>query len=47
MGIGQCLGPAVAGWIKDATGSFSWCFILSAAVSLLGAVGATLLKKKM
>lgn len=46
FGIGQSLGPAVAGWIKDVTGTFSWCFVLSAAVSLLGAAGSTMLKRK-
>jgi MFS family permease len=45
FGIGQCLGPAIAGWIKDMTGTFSWCFVLSAAVSVCGAAGATALKK--
>jgi MFS family permease len=46
FGIGQSLGPAVAGWIKDATGTFAWAFILSALVSLMGAAGAMLLRKK-
>jgi MFS family permease len=46
FGIGQSLGPAVAGWIKDSTGSFAWAFILSAVVSLMGAAGAMLLRRK-
>ena len=46
FGIGQSLGPAVAGWIKDSTGSFAWAFILSAVVSLMGAAGSMLLRKK-
>ncbi len=46
FGIGQSLGPAVAGWSKDATGTFSWAFILCAAVSLMGAAGSLLLRKK-
>lgn len=46
FGIGQSIGPAVAGWIKDGTGTFSWAFILSAGVSLLGAAGSLMLKKK-
>jgi MFS family permease len=46
FGIGQSLGPAVAGWIKDFTGTFAWAFILSAAVSLMGAAGSLLLRKK-
>jgi MFS family permease len=47
FGIGQSLGPAVAGWIKDATGTFTGAFILSAVVSLMGAAGSMLLRKKM
>jgi sugar phosphate permease len=46
FGIGQALGPAVGGWIKDTTGLFTNAFILSAAVSLLGAFGSLILKKK-
>ena len=46
FGIGQSLGPAVAGWIKDATGTFAGAFILSAVVSLMGAAGSLLLRKK-
>jgi MFS family permease len=46
FGIGQSLGPAVAGWIKDSTGTFAWAFILSAAVSVAGAGLAVLHRKK-
>ena len=46
FGVGQSLGPAVAGWMKDATGTFTWGFILSAAVSLIGAGGSMILRKK-
>ncbi len=46
FGVGQSLGPAVAGLIKDATGTFAGCFILSASVSLLGAGASLILKKK-
>jgi MFS family permease len=46
FGVGQSVGPAVAGWMKDTTGTFAGCFILSAAVSLLGAGGSLILKKK-
>ena len=46
FGIGQSLGPAVAGWIKDATGTFAWAFILCTIVSLTGAAGSLLLRKK-
>ncbi len=46
FGIGQSLGPAIAGWMKDTTGTFAGCFILSALVSLLGAAGSLILKRK-
>lgn len=46
FGTGQSLGPAVAGWMKDSTGTFAWAFILSAAVSVVGAGGAMMLRKK-
>jgi MFS family permease len=46
FGIGQSLGPAVAGWIKDATGTFAWAFILCTVVSLTGAACSLLLRKK-
>ena len=46
FGIGQATGPAVAGWMKDATGTFTNAFILSAVVSLIGASGSLILKKK-
>lgn len=46
FGIGQALGPWIGGLIKDATGTFTYAFVLSAAVSLLGALGSLILKKK-
>lgn len=46
FGIGQSLGPAVAGWMKDSTGTFAWAFILSAVVSAAGAGSAMMLRKK-
>ena len=46
FGIGQAIGPAVAGAIKDSTGLFSNAFLLSAVVSLSGAAGSLILKKK-
>ena len=46
FGVGQALGPACAGWIKDATGSFALAFALSAAVSIIGAVGSLTMKKR-
>jgi MFS family permease len=46
FGIGQALGPAIGGWIKDTTNTFQYAFLLSAFVSLLGAAGSLILKKK-
>jgi MFS family permease len=46
FGIGQAFGPAVAGWLKDATGTFTHAFLLSAAVSIVGGLGSLILKKK-
>ena len=46
FGIGQAFGPFVAGLIKDATGLFSNAFLLSALVSLAGAAGSLVMKKK-
>ena len=47
FGVGQALGPAVAGWIKDTTGTFANAFILSAIISLVGASGSLILRKKI
>jgi len=47
FGIGQALGPFIGGWLKDATGTFTLAFALSAAVSLLGAAGSLILRKKV
>jgi sugar phosphate permease len=46
FGVGQALGPVIGGWIKDTTGTFTYAFLLCAAVSLLGAGGSLVLKKK-
>lgn len=46
FGIGQSIGPAVAGWIKDATGTFALGFILSALVSFAGALCSFVLREK-
>jgi hypothetical protein len=37
----------IGGWLKDVTGTFTHAFALSAAVSLLGAVGSLILKKRI
>ncbi|MCX5804607.1 MAG: MFS transporter [Proteobacteria bacterium] len=47
FGVGQALGPAIAGWIKDTTGTFTNAFILSAVISLVGAAGSLILRKKV
>jgi sugar phosphate permease len=47
FGVGQACGPGVAGFIKDATGSFTYAFVLCAVISLIGAFGSLLLKKKV
>ena len=44
FGIGQALGPFVAGAMADAFGSLSSAFLLAAGVALLGAFGAALLR---
>jgi MFS family permease len=45
FGIGQALGPTVAGRLADLTSSFVSSFILATSVSLVGMVGSLLLKK--
>jgi MFS family permease len=47
FGVGQALGPWIGGLIKDATGTFTYAFVLSAVVSLLGAFGSLILKKRL
>jgi sugar phosphate permease len=46
FGMGQALGPALAGWVKDTTGTFSFAFLASAAISLVGAILSLMLRKK-
>jgi sugar phosphate permease len=46
FGIGQAFGPYVAGMIKDVTGTFTNAFLLSTIVSLVGAAGSLVMKKK-
>jgi MFS family permease len=38
FGIGQVFAPFIGGWIKDATGTFTYAFLLSATVAILGAI---------
>jgi MFS family permease len=44
FGLGQAIGPSVAGAIADARGSFSLAFVLAAVVALVGAGAAALLR---
>jgi len=44
FGIGQAVGPGVAGYLADLTGSFSLGFLLAAAAAFLGAAGSLLLR---
>ncbi len=46
FGIGQAFGPAVGGWIKDLTGSFTNAFLLCAVVSTIGTFSSLMLRKK-
>ncbi len=45
FGIGQALGPTVAGAMADATGSFGAAMLLAAGVAALGALAAGLLRQ--
>jgi sugar phosphate permease len=44
FGLGQALGPSVAGILADRTGSFGPAFLLAAGVAFLGGVGSLLLR---
>jgi MFS family permease len=44
FGLGQAIGPSVAGAIADTRGSFSLAFVLAAVVALVGAGAAALLR---
>ncbi len=44
FGLGQTVGPSVAGVMADAAGTFFPAFLLAAGVALLGALGALLLR---
>jgi MFS family permease len=45
FGIGQAIGPWVAGALRDSSGSFTSSFFLAAVIALLGAFGALLLRR--
>jgi sugar phosphate permease len=44
FGIGQAIGPTLAGYIGDATGSYTWAFIIAGLAAFLGAGGALSLR---
>lgn len=46
FGVGQALGPYVAGIIADTSTSFAPAFILAAAVALVGAAGSALIRPR-
>jgi len=45
FGIGQALGPALGGYLADATHSFAVPFLLASGVSLLGTIASLYLKR--
>lgn len=45
FGLGQAIGPGVAGYIADMTGSFVFSFWLAGAACLLGSLGSVLLRR--
>lgn len=45
FGIGQAVGPTVAGWVADVSGSFSGAYLLATASAFLGALTSLFLKK--
>jgi sugar phosphate permease len=44
FGIGQAIGPTLAGYIGDVTGSYTWAFIIAGLAAFLGAGGALSLR---
>ncbi|MFQ6090374.1 MAG: YbfB/YjiJ family MFS transporter [Candidatus Bipolaricaulia bacterium] len=44
FGIGQALGPSVAGYIADVTASFTMALLIAAIAAFLGMTGSLLLK---
>ncbi len=43
FGIGQTIGPSIAGGLADVSGSFFTSFLLAGGIALLGAIGSLLL----
>ena len=46
FGIGQVLGPTMGGYLRDVSGAFTLPFIVAAAISIIGLLGALFLLKK-
>jgi sugar phosphate permease len=44
FGIGQAIGPTLAGYIGDVTGSYTWAFIIAGLAAFVGAGGALSLR---
>ncbi len=44
FGIGQAIGPSIAGLVADASGSLTYPYLLAGGVALLGALGASQLR---
>ena len=45
FGIGQAIGPALGGYLRDATQTFTVPFLVAAGISLLGMLSSFYLKK--
>jgi MFS family permease len=43
FGVGQAVGPSIAGLLADMTGTFTPAFLMASGVALLGAIGASTL----
>jgi MFS family permease len=42
--VGGVIGPVLAGWIFDITGSYQWAFLISLALTIIGIMLSSLLK---
>lgn len=47
FGIGQAIGPSLAGYIADVTASFTMAFLIAAIAAFLGMTGSLLLKPRV
>ncbi len=45
LGVGQCIGPALGGFLVDTTGGFRATFVVAAGAFVLGAAGAWCLRR--